>query len=113
MEVPTTLKEIAEESWQHLNHLADPGGDTPEVHKALDDLRAAYADYYEQAEAITQSSAIAARREGAQERRPAAPAPAAAAALSTADKIAARVPHGVRAKIPPKARRAVRRVLGR
>lgn len=113
IDVPKTLQELAEESWQYLNRLADPGGDTPEVYKALDDLRAAYADYYEEAEAISQSSAIAARREGAQERRH-APAPAAAsAAASTADRIARRVPHRVRAKIPPRARRAVRRALGR
>jgi hypothetical protein len=108
IDVPKRLQELAQESWHHLNQLADPGGDTVTVHRALDELRAAYADYYEESEAIAQSSAIAARREGAHEHGPAGPASG-----SAADRIAARVPHGVRAKIPPSARRAVRRALGR
>ena len=73
IDVPKTLREIAEESWENLSRLADPGGDDVKAHKALDELRVAYADYYGDAEAITQSSVVAARREGAQERRPAAP----------------------------------------
>ena len=109
IDVPKTLREIAEESWQALNRLADPGGDDVKAHKALDDLRAAYAAYYADAEAISQSSVVAARREGAQERRPPAPPPPS----SAAQRLAARVPHGVRAKIPPQARRAFRRALGR
>ncbi len=110
LSVPVRLREIAEESWLHLDKLADAGNDTPELHGALDQLRTAYADYYEEAEALTQSTAIAARRDGAGERRQAPPLPS---ATSAADRIAARVPHGLRAAVPPKARRAFRRALGR
>jgi len=115
VDVPKRLQEIAEESWQHLDKLADPGNDAPALHKTLDELRVAYTDYYQEAEAVSQSTAVAARREGAHERRQVAPSatPGQVPGPSTADRIASRVPHGVRAKIPPKARRAVRRVLGR
>jgi hypothetical protein len=110
IDVPERLKEIAEESWQQLNKLADAGNDTADLHATLDELRLAYTDYYSAAEALTESSALAARREGAAARRrehlpPVSP--------STADRIAARIPHDVRSKIPPKARKAVRRALGR
>jgi hypothetical protein len=121
IDVPKSLREIAEESWQALNGLADAGGDDNKTHKTLDDLRASYALYYADAEAVSKSTVVAARRESGQERRPAAPpaAPAAAPATapatggSAAQRLAARVPHRVRAKIPPRARRAVRRALGR
>ena len=121
IDVPKSLREIAEESWQALNGLADPGGDDNKAHKTLDDLRAAYALYYADAEAVSRSTVVAARRESGQERRPAAPpaapgatpAAAPAAARSAAQRLAARVPHRVRAKIPPKARRVVLRALGR
>ena len=44
VEVPARLRDIAEESWQALNKLADEGGDRPDVHATLDEMRAAYAD---------------------------------------------------------------------
>jgi hypothetical protein len=113
IDVPKSLREIAEESWQALNGLADPGGDENKAHKTLDDLRAAYSLYYADAEAISRSSVVAARRESSQERRPAAPPAVPPEAGSAAQRLAARVPHSVRAKIPPKARRAVLRALGR
>ena len=53
VEVPPRLREIAEESWQHLDRLADADGDTPEVHATLDELRTAYAEIYDEAEAIS------------------------------------------------------------
>lgn len=99
IEVPPRLREIAEESWQGLNKLADPGGDTPDVHELLDELRAAYADLYEEAEAIAQSSALAARREGRRE------------GLEKAG--AERRPSAVRALVPEGAKRRIRKVLDR
>jgi hypothetical protein len=102
--LPARLHELVAETWQELNKLADPGGDVPEVHQALDQLREAYVDLYEESAAISRSSVVAARKElqGA-----AAPAPA------PAPRGADRIPHGVRAAVPPSLRRGVRRALGR
>ena len=103
VDVPPRLREIAEEGWQHLDRLADEGGDTPDVHATLDQLRTAYADFYDEAEAISQSSAMAAYRDGLAQR----PEPAAAS------RGVARVPHGVRAMVPAGARRGLRKAFGR
>jgi hypothetical protein len=68
------------------------------VHALLDEVREAYAGFYDEAEAVAQSSVIAARREGRQqaqdERQPAGPS-------------------GVRRMVPARARRAARKALGR
>ena len=75
--MPARLRELAEETWTGLSKLAEPGGDTPDVHALLDDVREAYVAFYDEAEAVAQSSVIAARREGRQqaleERPPAEP----------------------------------------
>jgi hypothetical protein len=76
--VPARLREIAEETWTGLSKLAEPGGDAPDVHALLDEVRAAYVAFYDEAEAVAQSSVIAARREGRQQAldgRPASPDP--------------------------------------
>ncbi|GCD89727.1 sulfotransferase family protein [Nocardioides sp. LS1] len=108
LNLPPRLHEITGDTWHELNKLADPGGDTPEVHAALDSLREAYVELYEEAEAISRSSVVAAeqrvRKQGKGAPRPAAPAPS-----SLVDK----VPHDLRAKIPPSVRRGVRKALGR
>ena len=101
--LPRQLHELTAATWEELNKLADPGGDTPEVHGTLDQLREAYVDLYEESAAISRSSVVAAeqrlkRQKGQQ------PAPA-----SGVDKI----PHGVRAAIPPGVRRGLRRMAGR
>ena len=62
--VPARLREIAQASWVALDRLADKDGDTPEVRATLDELRQAYADYYTEAELLTQSTAASARQEG-------------------------------------------------
>jgi hypothetical protein len=97
IEVPTRLRDLAEETWQNLDKLAVEGGDTPDIHDRLDELRAAYAELYDEAEAIASSSALAARREGkAQRPEPDAPSP-----------------RGMRALVPPRMRRGLKRALGR
>ncbi len=97
IEVPARLRDLAEETWQHLDKLADEGGDTPDLHDRLDELRAAYGEMYDEAEAIASSSALAAHRDGlAQKPQP--------------DESG---PGGVRAKVPPKLKRGVRRALGK
>jgi hypothetical protein len=106
IEVPARLRELAQETWANLDRLADPDGDSPDTHERLDELRAAYADLYEEAEAISQSTALAARREGVAQQ-------AAAGRSSAGQRMSDRVPHGVRAMIPPGARRGIRKALGR
>lgn len=102
IEVPGRLRDIAEATWQELDRLPDDGGDTAEVHARLDELRAAYADLYDEAEAIAQSTALAARREGEAE-----------AAARGQGRLADRVPHGVRAMVPAGARRGLRKAFGK
>ncbi|CAI9405934.1 sulfotransferase family protein [Nocardioides sp. T2.26MG-1] len=102
VEVPGRLRELAEETWRHLDRLADEDGDTPEVHDRLDELRTAYAGLYDEAEAIAQSTAVAARRQGQAEGTAAAPR-----------RLADRIPHGVRAMVPAGLRRALRKALGK
>ncbi|GAA1159438.1 sulfotransferase family protein [Nocardioides aquiterrae] len=102
VEVPDRLREIAEESWQHLDRLADEGGDVPAVHEVLDQLRAAYSELYGEAEAMAHSTALAARREGLAQQ----PEPAVRHGVD-------RVPHGVRKLVPGSVRRGLRKALGR
>jgi hypothetical protein len=111
LELPPRLHELTEQTWEELNKLADPGGDTPAVHTALDQLREAYVDLYAESEAISRSSVVAAEQRVRRELKGRGPAPAAepVARESLADKI----PHGVRAAIPPGVRRGVRKALGR
>lgn len=61
LEVPAWLVDTAEATWHHLDRLAEPGGDQGEVRAALDELRAAYATRYAEAEAVAQSSVLAER----------------------------------------------------
>jgi hypothetical protein len=98
VEVPARLREIAEETWRGLGKLAGPGGDTPDVHALLDEVRAAYTAFYDEAEAVAQSSVVAARREGRQQALEERPPPA---------------PGGVRRVVPAGARRRIRKALGK
>ncbi|GAB2866802.1 sulfotransferase family protein [Nocardioides pacificus] len=122
--VPARLREVAEESWQCLDSLADAGGDEGDVgaktHARLDELRTVYAELYEEAEAMTQSTAVAAARAGEAAAPGAAPVPVrrtpplpapppAGPPAGLADKI----PHRVRAMVPPAARRGIRKAIGR
>lgn len=105
--LPPRLHELTQETWHQLNLLADPGGDTLEVRAELDRLREGYVALYEESEAITRSSVVAA---GADVRRgqKAAPPPAARPA-----GLLERVPHRLRAAVPPAIRRSLRRLVGR
>lgn len=105
VDVPPRLQELAQETWDHLDRLADPDGDTPATQGVLDELRAAYASFYEEAEAISASTAIAAQRDGyARGAASLPPAP-------VGDDY--RTPHWMRAMVPAKARRGVKRALGK
>lgn len=117
IEVPRRLREVAEESWQHLNLLAEPDGDQPAVHDTLDDLRAAYLELYSEAEAISQSTALASYRDGLAQLPPprsAGAAGSAGPATGPATRRGAdRLPHGVRALVPASARRGLRKAIGK
>jgi hypothetical protein len=58
--VPENLRRVAEATWDQLNLLAEPGGDTAEVHASLDELRREYGALYAEAEAFAHSSIAAA-----------------------------------------------------
>ena len=109
LNLPPRLHELTAETWSELNKLAEPDGDTPAVHAALDQLREAYVDLYEESEAISRSSVVAAEQRVKRSLQAAPAASAAPAGSSLVDK----VPHELRAKIPPGVRRGVRRALGR
>jgi hypothetical protein len=104
LELPKQLHELTAATWGELNKLADPGGDTAAVHEALDQLREAYVDLYEESAAISRSSVVAAEQRLKRQK-----APSSEADLRAAD----RIPHGVRAAIPPSVRRGLRRMAGR
>ena len=103
--LPRRLHDLTGQTWEELNKLADEGGDTPDAHATFDQLRAAYVEIYEEAEAISRSSAEHARLLA--RRR------ALAETTSEPRSLTDRVPHDVRAAIPPSVRRGVRKALGR
>jgi len=103
--LPPKLHELTGETWTELNKLAEPGGDTPDVHAALDQLREAYVDLYAESEAITRSSVLAAEQRTKRQLK-GGPGP-------EARRAADRVPHGLRAMVPPKLRRGLRKMAGR
>ena len=73
VDVAASVRELGERVWQQAQPLAEPGGDTPTVHKALDELRDEFRALYAETEAIAQSSIGAARREGKRSGRKKAP----------------------------------------
>ena len=119
--LPPTLHELTAETWEQLNRLAEPDGDTADVHTTLDQLREAYVDLYAEAEAVSRSSVVAAEQRTRRQLRggPAGPgrAPAggggAGATAPGSGHAADRIPHGLRAMVPPKLRRGLRRMAGR
>ncbi|PUA81293.1 sulfotransferase family protein [Nocardioides currus] len=114
VQVPASLRDLAEETWQTLDGLADEDGDTSEAHARCDRLRVAYDEMYADAEAFAHSTTLAARREGAATtRRELEQAGARPGGGPGAGRGADRVPHSVRALVPEGARRGLRKALGR
>ncbi|WP_232676349.1 sulfotransferase family protein [Nocardioides sp. R-C-SC26] len=112
--LPARLHDLVGETWNELNKLAEPEGDTADVHATLDELREAYTDLYAESEAISRSTVVATeqrlRRQGkAAPSGPGAPGSPADASTFAAD----RVPHGLRAMVPPGMRRGLRKMAGR
>ena len=99
--LPDRLRDLAGAAWEHLDGLVDPALDTPATHAALDELWAGYADLYEEAEAVSRSSVVAA------EHRATSRGPAPQRFASD------RVPHGLRALVPASLRRRLRAAAGR
>jgi hypothetical protein len=113
LDAPDALVDLARRVWDHLNRLAEPEGDVPAVHDALDALRVEYIRMYADAEALTRSSVLAAKREGRRRGRGGLlPRPGATRmARSATHRIPARVPHRLRALVPARVRSTFRRQL--
>src|SRR4051812_22363368 len=98
LDVPAPVRDMAEHVWNDLQPLADPGGDTPELHRKLDEARSAYGELYREAESVAQSSITAAKPRRKGKKGPAPPA-------SLKVRLARRVPASARHRL----RRALRR----
>jgi hypothetical protein len=61
LDVPAPLRALLDEAWAPVSKLADRGGDDEATRRALDELREAYVGLYADAEAIAQSSVLAAK----------------------------------------------------
>lgn len=96
LDVPAPVRELAERVWAEFQPLAGGGGDTPELRSALEASHAEYGALYREAEAIAQSSVTAVKP-----RRKAAAAPPPTLRVRVARRI------------PPGARRQIRRLVGR
>jgi hypothetical protein len=106
LDVPARLRDMAEEVWELLQPLAEPGGDSDETRARLDEARGAYGELYEEAEAISQSSVIAARPrrktpQAKQAKQNAAPKPPPTLQVRLARRI------------PARHRKRIKRALGR
>lgn len=113
--LPKRLHELVAETWNELNKLADQDGDTPAVHEALDQLREGYVELYEESEAISRSSVVAAEQKTRRGRDKGEGPAGAPGPRDTADPayVADKIPHGLRAAIPPGVRRGLRKAVGR
>jgi hypothetical protein len=116
--LPKRLHDLTAQTWEELNKLADEGGDTPEVHATLDQLREEYVDLYAESEAISRSSVVAAEQTTRRQLKGGGgqgggPGKAPGQAHPTPGSGVDRIPHGVRALVPPGARRALRKAVGR
>jgi hypothetical protein len=67
--LPKALRSVVEETWHHLDQLADGKDDSAQTHAVLDEIRLEYTRLYEEAEAFAESTALAFRRKKQSERR--------------------------------------------
>lgn len=113
LEAPAALVDLAQRAWDQVTRLAEPGGDVPAVHDALDALRVEYIRMYANAEAITRSSVLAAKREAQRRERGGLllGPDASRLAHSATQRISARMPHRLRTVIPTRVRSAFRRQM--
>jgi hypothetical protein len=65
VDVPASLQAMCEEAWTKISALGDAGADTEAARTELDAVRAAYVDFYAEAEAVAQSSVTAVKPRGA------------------------------------------------
>jgi hypothetical protein len=100
VEIPAALRAQAQDVWQLMSQLADE--DNGQLSDRLDAARARYVDLYNEAEAIAQSSVLAARVGGA----------SAHPVSSRTIRFAARMfPDRYKSKVPPRWRATIGRVL--
>ncbi|HEV7845745.1 MAG TPA: sulfotransferase [Thermoleophilaceae bacterium] len=99
LDVPERVRDMAEQVWSQLQPLADPAGDTPELHRTLDEARAAFGELYREAESIAQSSITAAKPRRKAKKKAPPPPP------SLKVRLARRVPAPARRRL----RKALRR----
>ena len=107
LDLPPRLHELTAQAWAELNRLADPGGDTPDVHANLDQLREAYTELYAESEAISRSSVVAAEQRARKQSKP-VPRPAPPPAPSRRGPDPAPAPRAGPGHAPPQAARAAR-----
>ena len=101
--VTAAVRDLAEQTWQALSRLAEPGGDTAELRDELDQLRGGYDAMYADAEAVAGSSVTAAV---AKERRSAGAAKAGGSGSAPAPGPKAGKPsRSLRSRVVRKARR--------
>jgi hypothetical protein len=62
VDVPSLVRDLADETWTELLGLSQPGGDTAQRRERLDELRTRYVDLYTGAEAMVDSTFRARRR---------------------------------------------------
>ncbi len=108
--VPDSLIEQAEHVWDQVTQLAEtPDAPPPEVAGRMDELRAAYTEYYLEAESVAWSSVSAAKTKSPRN-QPVIPKPQ---LPPTTRRILRRVPKGVRHVLPRKLRKRIVRAVSK
>ena len=98
LEIPDRLRELADEVWELMSGLATDGPEAEPAVERFEAARVAYVELYEDAEAIAQSSIVAARRHPRK---------------SGASRVVRLVPKRYRRKVPRRWRITVTRALDR